>query len=579
LTDTKLSGFPTEHCAAVIDPEAPDDMLAPLQKAAHMADDVLLLYFSGHGLLMGKRHDLHLALTGTEDDRFWTSVPFLHVEDIVLGSPASAKIIILDCCYSGRALGSMTSDPITVAVEQLAIEGLYVITSCSGTKTSLAPDKDEFTAFTGCMLDVMRTGVPHPDEYLPMKVVYEYVTKRMASTGLRKPQQQARNTAGALALVRNVYRPASDGLPPDQTPPDEQPIRLRISRWREHRRFSRLAFAQLLGRSESWVRRVENGRLRLDKLSVLRQISDVLSIDLQTLLGKEPTRRTGGYYSIDVVDTDEIRSAMEKHYVSAGLWVPATEPAKTDELRASIEVAWRHLDDAHYAVLGRELPGLLTGALTLNPESRAVAAVVEDLFSQIYQIGSSMLRKVGEHELSWLAADRAASAALQSGDSLLLGAAISRTSGALLSLGRVRSALELSLGHADAIGLPKDDTPESLDKAAIYGTLLLEGALAAARIGDSPSVHDLLNEAHRAAQILGRDETHYRTQFGPTSVEIFRAAAAVELGDGRTALQINETVGPGIDQLTPAAQGNHFLAMTRASLQSADLNRGDQYVV
>src|SRR4051812_12954867 len=70
LTDAKLSGFLEDHCVTVIDPLVPADMLAPLQKCANSAEDVLFVYFSGHGLLTGKRHELHLALTETEGDDF-----------------------------------------------------------------------------------------------------------------------------------------------------------------------------------------------------------------------------------------------------------------------------------------------------------------------------------------------------------------------------------------------------------------------------------------------------------------------------------------------------------------------------
>ena len=48
--------------------------------------------------------------------------------------------------------------------------------------------------------------------------------------------------------------------------------------------------------------------------------------------------------------------------------------------------------------------------------------------------------------------------------------------------------------------------------------LLLQGAMAAARIGDSATVRDLVSGAEEAAKQLGGDENHYWTSFGPTNV-------------------------------------------------------------
>ena len=79
----------------------------------------------------------------------------------------------------------------------------------------------------------------------------------------------------------------------------------------------------------------------------------------------------------------------------------------------------------------------------------------------------------------------------------------------------------------------------SPQRLSVYGILLLQGAMAAARIGDSATVADLLNGAQEAALMLGSDENHYWTSFGPTNVELHRAAAAVELGDGGRAVEIH----------------------------------------
>lgn len=96
---------------------------------------------------------------------------------------------------------------------------------------------------------------------------------------------------------------------------DELPIGRRVAYWRGRRKLSQQVFADRLGKSKSWVDKVERGVRRLDKFSVLYEIADVLTIDVQLLLGKDPERRTDALNCIDEVEVEEIRAALER-YVS-----------------------------------------------------------------------------------------------------------------------------------------------------------------------------------------------------------------------------------------------------------------------
>ena len=59
---------------------------------------------------------------------------------------------------------------------------------------------------------------------------------------------------------------------------------------------SQQVFADRLGKSKSWVDKVERGVRRLDKFSLIHDIAQVLQVDPQLLLGQElhsePTQRT-----------------------------------------------------------------------------------------------------------------------------------------------------------------------------------------------------------------------------------------------------------------------------------------------
>ncbi|PZG56329.1 hypothetical protein C1I98_01470 [Spongiactinospora gelatinilytica] len=64
-------------------------------------------------------------------------------------------------------------------------------------------------------------------------------------------------------------------------------IAQRIMESRRRRGLSQLEFGSLIGRSESWVSKVETGVMRVDSLALLRTIATVLRVELSYLIGVE----------------------------------------------------------------------------------------------------------------------------------------------------------------------------------------------------------------------------------------------------------------------------------------------------
>jgi hypothetical protein len=66
-------------------------------------DDLLLCYFSGHGLL--ERGALFLLLDDSDTSRLLgTALPVSHLVEAFRHSPATNKVLILDCCHSGAVV-------------------------------------------------------------------------------------------------------------------------------------------------------------------------------------------------------------------------------------------------------------------------------------------------------------------------------------------------------------------------------------------------------------------------------------------------------------------------------------------
>jgi transcriptional regulator with XRE-family HTH domain len=363
---------------------------------------------------------------------------------------------------------------------------------------------------------------------------------------------------------------------------DELPIGRRVAYWRGRRRMSQQVFADRLGKSKSWVDKVERGVRRLDKFSVVYEIADVLQLDVQLLLGKEPERRPDSVNCIDQVEVEEIRAALERYDQISAFFHTAPQPPALNEMRKAVSHAWLTYQHAKYGVLARALPRLLRegqaadSAYADSPE-RGDAA---NLLGQVYQIASSALRKLGEHELSWLAADRSIAVSQRADDPLLAGIATYRVGSALLALGRARPALEVNVNIANRLATGQGDPSASPERISVYGMLLLNGAMSAARLGDSATVRDLVAGAEEAAVELGGDFNHYWTCFGPTNVQLHKAAAAVELGEGRAAVETHERINPeGFASLLPERRAHHYLDIARAYTQIGDVERASELLL
>jgi hypothetical protein len=250
-------------------------------------------------------------------------------------------------------------------------------------------------------------------------------------------------------------------------------------------------------------------------------------------------------------------------------------------MRKAVSHAWLTYQHAKYGVLVRALPRLLRDAQAADAAHAAneYAQDAAHLLGQVYQIASSSLRKLGEHALSWLAADRSMAVSQRAGDLLLAGIASYRVGSALLALGRARPALEVNVNVANRLA-PGGNGAATPERLSVYGMLLLNGAMAAARIGDSATVRDLVTGAEQAARALGGDHNHYWTCFGPTNVQLHRAAAAVELGEGRSAVETHEGIEPAaFAALLPERRAHHFIDIARGYTQIGDVEKASEMLL
>jgi peptide/nickel transport system substrate-binding protein len=177
-------------------------MVSILEEAAAEAQDTLLIYYAGHGLVSSTTGGLYLAAADADQDRpHSTALSYDVIRDLVSRSRARRSVVVLDCCYSGRAalMGPMTG--------MIEAPSTYMIAATGPTHAALAPKGESHTAFTGALIDVLRNGVVDGPELLDIETIYRAVRQRALTGGFPQPLWRA-TAASPLAIRHNVaWRP------------------------------------------------------------------------------------------------------------------------------------------------------------------------------------------------------------------------------------------------------------------------------------------------------------------------------------------------------------------------------------
>ncbi|TDB93700.1 XRE family transcriptional regulator, partial [Micromonospora fluostatini] len=350
---------------------------------------------------------------------------------------------------------------------------------------------------------------------------------------------------------------------------DDRPIGRRVAYWRGRRGWNQQQLADALGKSKSWVDKVERGVRDLNKVDVLNDLAATLRIDVARLTGVvSASVNPAGAVRVGPAVAD-IGSVLARYDVPLTpgarqrIWSPV-------DLGKAVEHSWLSLHYGHYDRLLRDLPRLLAEAQRYRAVHRDPAAA--RLLGQAYQVAATVLRKIGEHHLAWLAADRGMAVSADADDPLLAARAAVPLGGVVGDVGLPRRAVEtcLAIAHGMAPADPLDAGPEHL---SVYGCLLLQAAMGAAHDGDERCADDLLEQAAEAAGRVGDGHDHYWTAFGPGLVGVARVAADVELGRAEVAVAGHQemTSQPGYQQLPPGHRADHQVDAARGYAHVGDL--------
>lgn len=336
----------------------------------------------------------------------------------------------------------------------------------------------------------------------------------------------------------------------------------RVAWYRRRRGMSQEALAGLVGRTSDWLGKAENNRIELDRLSVIRALADALDVSLGDLIG-EPTLLDWTPES-GVSTVPALRAAlMDYRQLTPLLNAPApdAEPPALAELDRELRSVFDAYQASRFGYAAGRSPLLLADALLAARQYEGDERVrAHELLAMSYQAAASVLTKLGESDLAWIAAERGLAAA-QETDNVAVTASLFRSVAfALLSTGRLEPALQLT--EAGAAYVQPHLTDDNGALQSTYGMLFLAGSMAASRSDDRDRTRSYLNEAEDAANRMGADKNHLWTAFGPTNVAIHRVNTAMELGDVQIALDL----GPNLDTsaLPTERRVRHLLDVARA---------------
>ncbi len=203
-------GADPNNIVRVLDAADPMRMGVAVAEAAEQATDVLLVHYVGHGF-PGPDGELYLATRATDPspNRLQhNSLRWDTIRKSLLNSRARTLVVILDCCFSGRAAERTlnAAEPVDLA----DVHGGYILTAGAREQLALAPKGQRHTAFTGELIRLLRDGDPNSPSELRMRHVYRALDRRLRARSLPPPFQRNIDQAEDLVLAANT----SDGTGP-----------------------------------------------------------------------------------------------------------------------------------------------------------------------------------------------------------------------------------------------------------------------------------------------------------------------------------------------------------------------------
>jgi transcriptional regulator with XRE-family HTH domain len=303
----------------------------------------------------------------------------------------------------------------------------------------------------------------------------------------------------------------------------------RVRFYRTASRRTKAVVAGLAGITPDYLYQIERGQ-KVPTVAVLTRLAEVLRVPVGELLGgpkREPQR---------------VKAAAGEAIYQALTTISANDDKSPDlpQLRRRVRNAWETWQSSprRYSQLAACLPTLIADievAVHTGPTCRGIHGCASDLYGLL----RTVTKRIGRVDLSLLAADRAIRSAEAADDQLRLAAAHWNMAQVLLADGEAEAAEAVAINAAERFQpmMCQGTVPVT----ALYGSLILLGAIAAARNGDAWKARDRIRQVAPLAAHTGECNAYW-TAFGPTNVAMFAVSVEVESGEAAEGLRLAERV-------------------------------------
>ncbi|TLS41526.1 caspase family protein [Streptomyces montanus] len=188
----------------VVDPPTPAQVLNILTLPGPTKRGLVLFYFAGHGIL-DTEDQLCLALPESIDKPRDAARTGLSVNSLFAALKhvrAQRKVVILDCCFAGRALYDS------------AVGDVHVLCATGRPYRALTNADERNTGFTTALLRLLTEGLPDGPEFLDLSTLYRRLAVLVPTTPcpsddepertLPAPRHRTTDITEDVALVRNT---------------------------------------------------------------------------------------------------------------------------------------------------------------------------------------------------------------------------------------------------------------------------------------------------------------------------------------------------------------------------------------
>ena len=172
LLETNGGGNPNFEAKIIMDECSKAELMKAIDELFSGKADVALLYFSGHGTDFNSGY-----LVTTDATEYDYGVPMSEVMRMANASQITNRVIILDCCFSGKFGQNVTS----TATDSPLEEGVTIMAACQNNEYAVENSDIGHGEFTNLLIQGLKGGAADISGKITPAGLYSYVDQSLGA--------------------------------------------------------------------------------------------------------------------------------------------------------------------------------------------------------------------------------------------------------------------------------------------------------------------------------------------------------------------------------------------------------------